>query len=503
MRPIETLLSLANLLAFFVLAIPLPRAVFWLRYWIPIALLIAVAQVLLEGARWQMLPAYVLIGLFFLIWLLQNSAAVVGLIGQILNHRLVIGIGVALGVLGLAVSLALPIILPVFRFPQPTGPYTIGTLIYHWVDADRPEVFSIDPNARRELMVQIWYPAKQGSFSAPTPYLQDADAVTTALARMHNLPDFTLKHFKYVTTNAAEAVPVAADQPSYPVLIFLEGLTGYRQMNTFQVEKLVSHGYIVVGIDQPGAAALVVFPDGHQIAVPSVTNVMQPLIHQSLSPAETAPLLNGQPMPNGIIPYFAQDVSFTLDQLASINTTDPQRTLTGKLDIQHIGVFGMSLGGMVGAEVCLIDPRIKACLLEDVAMTAAVVQQGLQQPSMWITRPADIMRLEREKAGGWSEQDIEQTQSTMRSVYENLPGAGYFVQVPGMFHIDLTDLTYLSPIFPNIGFSGPIGSQRAHEIINAYSVAFFDKHLKSSSATLLDRPAEQQYTEVRFEARQP
>ena len=411
MRPIETLLTLTDLVTFCILALPLPRGLSWLRYWVLIALLTAVVQVLVEGARWQMLPAYALTGLFFLVWLLRNIAPAGSLAGHILTHRLVVGLGVGLGVLGLVVAVALPIILPVFRFPQPSGPYAIGTLTYHWVDGDRPEIFTADPAARRELMVQIWYPAKQGLSASPAPYLQDADAVTTALARLHNFPGFALKHLKYVTTNAAEGVPIADEQPSYPVLILLEGLTGYRQMNTFQVEELVAHGYIVVGIDQPGAAATVVFPDGHQIAVPSVTNVMQPLIHQSLSPAETAPLLNGQAMPNGIIPYFAQDVSFTLDQLASINNTDPNNILTGKLDLQYTGVFGMSLGGMVGAEACLKDPRIKACLIEDVAMTAAVVEQSLQQPSMWITRDADTMRLEREKAGGWAEKDIEQTRA--------------------------------------------------------------------------------------------
>ena len=91
---------------------------------------------------------------------------------------------------------------------------------------------------------------------------------------------------------AAESVPAADDKLSYPVLIYLEGLTGYRQMNIFQVEELVSHGYIVVGIDQPGVAASVVFPDGHQIAGLSKMQ-MDPLIQQSASPAEKAPLLNG------------------------------------------------------------------------------------------------------------------------------------------------------------------------------------------------------------------
>ena len=74
MRPIEALLSLTNLLTFCVVAIPLPHVVRWMRYWVPIALLIAGAQVLVEGPRWQMIPAYALTGLFFLVWLLRNTA---------------------------------------------------------------------------------------------------------------------------------------------------------------------------------------------------------------------------------------------------------------------------------------------------------------------------------------------------------------------------------------------------------------------------------------------
>jgi hypothetical protein len=501
MRPLEILLSLTNLLTFCRLALPLSGSGLWLRYWVPAALLIAVTQVLMQGARWQMFPAYALTGIFFFVWLVQNNTPLGGVTEQSLTHRLVVGLGVGLGILGLVAAVALPIILPVFRFPQPSGPYAIGTVTYHWVDGERPEIFTTDPAARRELMVQIWYPAKQGVSSSPAPYLQDADAVTSALARLHKFPDFALKHFNYVTTNAAEGAPVADDQRGYPVLIFLEGLTGYRQMNTFQVEELVSHGYIVVGIDQPGAAALVVFPDGRQIAGLSKAQ-MEPLTQQSANPSAKAPLLNGQPFQDGVIPYFAQDVRFTLNQLAAINHTDPNKILTGKLDLAHTGMFGVSYGGIVGAEACLQDARLKACLVMDVLMTADVVEQGLQQPSMWITRPADTMRLEREKAGGWTEQDIEQTQRTMRAVYNRLPGAGYFVQAPGMFHVDLTDVDLLSPLAQMIGLSGPIGAERAHEIINAYSLAFFDRHLKGRPAALLDGPAEE-YPDVIFETRRP
>ncbi|NTU83969.1 MAG: hypothetical protein HGA45_32125 [Chloroflexales bacterium] len=105
-------------------------------------------------------------------------------------------------------TFALPIILPIFRFPPPSGPYAIGTLTYHWVDADRPEIFRANPQARRELMVQIWYPA-MGAQSAPrAPYMADADAVMAAFGRIHAKPAFIFGHFTYVTTNTISSAPL-------------------------------------------------------------------------------------------------------------------------------------------------------------------------------------------------------------------------------------------------------------------------------------------------------
>jgi len=184
MRPIEILLVLANLLTFFVLAIPRLRASRWPRYSAVIALLIAISQALIEGPRWQMVPAYALAGLFFLLWLLQGRKPAGEASRRSLANRLAAGLAVGLGVLGLAVSIVLPIIVPVFHFPHPTGPYGIGTLTYHWVDADRGEVFTADPHDRRELMVQIWYPAKKDPSAPRAPWVQDADAVAPALARL-------------------------------------------------------------------------------------------------------------------------------------------------------------------------------------------------------------------------------------------------------------------------------------------------------------------------------
>ena len=288
-------------------------------------------------------------------------------------------------------------------------------------------------------------------------------------------------------------------KPHYPVLIFLEGAIGFRQMNTFQVEALVSQGYIVAAIDQPHTAAVVVFPDGREVgALP--LDQMKPLIHQSHSPTPSAPMLNAGAFEKGIVPYLAQDISFTLNQLTLLNQADPNLILTGRLNLQKIGTFGVSLGGIVGGEACRIEPRLRACVFMDAPMPVDLVKSGLTQPALWITRDAKTMQLERRRSGGWSEADISEHQTSMRAVFDNSRGAGYFVQVPGMFHVNLTDVPFWSPLLPWLGITGPIDAQRAHDIINAYSLAFFNRHLLGRDEALMEGQTSQ-YPEVIFNAR--
>ena len=420
-------------------------------------------------------------------------------------RRLGLVLAVGLGGLVLTIFVAVPIMRPVFHFPKPGGPYAIGTLTYHWVDTDRADVFSADANARRELMGQIWYPATATKPSssllqlAHAPYVQNASALAKALSRLKNLPTALFGQFKHVTTHATVGAPVSDGKTNYPVLIFLQGAIGFRQMNTFQVEALVSQGYIVVAIDQPHTAAVVVFPDGREVGAMPLDQMI-PLIHQSHSPAAIPPTLNGRAFEEGIVPYLAHDVSFTLNQLAALNQGNPNAILTGRLNLAQVGTFGISLGGIVGSEACRIEPRVRACLFMDAPMPVDVVKFGLQQPTLWITRDADTMRLERRRSGGWSESEISEHQTSMRAAFAKSQVAGYFVQVPGMFHVNFTDVPYWSPLLPWLGVTGPINAQRAHNIINAYSVAFFNRHLLGNAEALLDDPSSQ-YPEVIFSAR--
>jgi pimeloyl-ACP methyl ester carboxylesterase len=332
-------------------------------------------------------------------------------------------------------------------------------------------------------MAQLWYPAGDAPAAPRAPYLPDADAVLPALARFLGVRTSVLAPLGALVTNARIAAPLSEDEPTYPVVVMLVGIKGsYRQVQTFQAEELASRGYVVVALDQPSTVAVVRFPDGREIAY-----------DDRWDPPRSAFM-------DEHIPYLARDAPFVLDRLASLGGDGPSGDLSGRLDLERVGLVGHSFGAIVGAEACHLDRRLLAAVLEDAAMPTDVVRDGLRQPAMFITRDAETMRLERRVAGGWPESDIDEALSTMRSVYERLPGDGYFIRVPGMFHLDMTDAPILSPLVPWPGLAGPIGSERAHRIINAYSVAFFDRTLRGQRPPLLDGPSDE-FPEVLLERR--
>ena len=68
-----------------------------------------------------------------------------------------------------------------------------------------------------------------------------------------------------------------------------------------------------------------------------------------------------------------------------------------------------------------------------------------------------------------------------------------------MFHSNFTDIPNWSQWASMMRLAGPINGQRAHDIVNACAVAFFDRHLADLPALL---PL-LQYPEVRLESRRP
>ena len=361
-------------------------------------------------------------------------------------------------------------------FAKPTGKYAIGTVSYCVTDPNREEIFITDKHQARQIPIQVWYPAEKTSQSDYAPYIPEATKVSEAISELLHIPKALLYPLQFKRSNALAKAPVNKEKAQYPVLLYLTGLYGHRCINTFQIQELVSQGYIVVGIDCPIAVALATFPDGSTLKSLPRT-LIDPMLNESLT--EENPLLNynGKTFEGGLIAYFAKDVSQVIDFLTALNTNDPNHLLYNKLNLDRLGAFGVSLGGVIVSEASWRDRRIKASLIMESPIPKKIAQTGLPVPTMVITRPAEAMRAERKKSGGWTESDIEQHLSTMRALFENT-AESEFVQLPDMFHVDFTDVPLWIPFAQSLGLSGSTPIEETHDKLNSLTLNFFEEYLQ-------------------------
>jgi len=117
--------------------------------WVAFPVLFIGVHLVLEGYRWQMIPAYLVTGLVstWAVWRMFFSV-------NEFRYRTLFATLTTAGILFLAGSTGLALMLPVFQLPAPTGPYQVGTVSYHWTDVTRQEVHTRSPSDQRELVVQ-------------------------------------------------------------------------------------------------------------------------------------------------------------------------------------------------------------------------------------------------------------------------------------------------------------------------------------------------------------
>ena len=198
------------------------------------------------------------------------------------------------------------------------------------------------------------------------------------------------------------------------------------------------------------------------------------------------------------------DVSFVLDQLEILNDRDPTGRLTGRLDLARIGYLGASFGGSVLVQALVDEPRIKAGLAEDgkpYFSDAALID--LRRPLMYMQSAAPYIPSTDAQLARWglttvtyksAEQDhyVRQMQLVGRAV-----GPIYNVYIRRTNHLTFSDLDLIIRL-PD---SNLMNIRRAHEIINAYTVAFFARYLNGTSGRLVDGRTPSPYEEVTVAAR--
>ncbi|MEP7285358.1 MAG: hypothetical protein ABI947_06290 [Chloroflexota bacterium] len=337
-------------------------------------------------------------------------------------------------------------------FPAPSGPYKVGTVLRQWTDSTRDEPFTPDTSDKRELLVQLWYPADSQASGAFAPYMSASDQTLTVFEALingsHDL-QLALPHDKFAAylSHAYADAALATDQPSYPVLVFSPGFTATPSMYTVQLEELASQGYIIAAINYTYGSAVTAFPDGRTV------------------------MINPQFNASSNFPVWVQDQVFVINQLEALNASDPDKRFIGKLDLKHLGLFGHSLGGGVALKVGLLDSRVSAILSEDSPPLGSRIDKSL---------PQAVMLMESEHNLGAND-----------AAYQQAKGAIYHLAMGGFEHDNFADFSLWPGIAPlkTVSSLGEVDPVRSFKIVNTYALAFFDKYLKGKPETLLDGPS--------------
>ncbi len=349
--------------------------------------------------------------------------------------------------------------------PKPTGKYFVGVTYLSFTDEKRIELFDNDQKNKREITVKVWYPADVKS--KPEPYLRNID--------------FAIKYcmfpetYRNLMTNSALNIPVSNNAEKFPILIFSHGWGEHPAQNTILMEELASHGYIVFSVAHHYECKYSEYPDVKTSHIEFSSLRFQKIIGQQQDPKamewymkmfaatndnERAQVFHGT---NDVLPwlkegakYWAEDISFIMDQVKDINST--LGILKGKIDTDRIGAFGMSMGGIATSELCLNDPRVKAGISIDGGLLGSMIHGELDIPFMFLSSKRYVGY--GPLFSGKSTEDC------------------YALAIKNADHYNLTDYS-LYPS-PQVSFLlGTIDGKRALDITDALVLSFFEKYLKN------------------------
>ena len=455
MRPLEIIIPI---LVSLYLVWQRPRP-FWLRLLPAFTFIALVLHLIVEGYRWQMIPLY---ALTLMQMLLSFFGAELKRLGSFLTLIL------------LAVSAALPVLLPVPSFPASSGPYQVGTRIYELTDLGRQEIYSgkIEP---RRFQIQVWYPSEPGSSDVRAPWMAKAEIFAPAIAKYIRMPSFFLDHLTLVRTPAYQESKMAHMEEGYPVILFSHGWNGFNTQNTGQAIQLASHGYVVVGVQHTYGAVITVFDDGtiarnNPSALPS-----------------GAPDAEYEAAARKLVDQWAGDLGYAMDFLEE-QDDHAESPFYKSLDLSRVGVYGHSTGGGAAIEFCGTDLRCKALLGMDPFMrpvSREVLENGVPQPSFFMFSQR------------WADDVDSRNNQLFHRFILNTPQILGVIYIEGTAHYDFSDLPLLSPLAPRLGLKGPINGKRVTGIINDYLLSFFDGTLKGIPMDLFEEQ-NQKYNEVRF-----
>ncbi|MCK5076083.1 MAG: hypothetical protein KAR38_06885, partial [Calditrichia bacterium] len=288
------------------------------------------------------------------------------------------------------------------NLPEPTGSFQIGTKYLLLIDNNRNEIFAPDTTQKRELPVQVWYPAVPDKNAKPEPYLKDSKTISKIFARSQGVPflPFILEHLNLVKTHSYPDAQISKGNLKFPVIIFSHGLMQFYKFNTSLMEELVSNGYVVFSISHPYDTPCAIYPDqsikiyGKKNNIEDDANTHKPKTEQKMQEVyeklQKTDNLNEQRLLyrefyalqprwwNLSNDVWLQDTRFFIDKLDSLN----EKQFDGQLDLNQIGVMGFSFGGGTAGLMAMTDGRVKAGINLDAWQPGHTLETNISCPFM-------------------------------------------------------------------------------------------------------------------------
>lgn len=360
------------------------------------------------------------------------------------------------------------------ELPEPTGTFAIGRRTYYWTDETRPETITDDPNDKRTMLVQIWYPAESDRAAKAAPYIENLDELYASAPNLRIAQSIKIK--------AKENAPPSTALAKFPVIVFAPGLGESISTYAGILENLVSHGYVIAAFNPSYDAGAFKMPDGRTVSHAQIWG-------REISGSWTG--ANRDKFYDDRRRAWAADMSFVLDRLEKLDGE-----LSGKLDFSSVGALGHSFGAQALTITCADDRRFKACVnLDGLDRGSAFLPNAkgvnLKQPFAFFTKIDSATEYELKVMGfSRSEYDarerrrmLEIWRPAMKSRLATLDQGTYFVVFRGATHASFSDGPLLEIDPPDETLADR--KVRA-EVINQYVLAFFDKFQRSRASRLFD-----------------
>jgi hypothetical protein len=363
-----------------------------------------------------------------------------------------------------------------FRYPQPTGPFQIGTGYLFLEDPNRFDTYSDAPDDHRWISVKLWYPADPEPGATLETY--GYDDFDRSMVEVGFLDSTYITDVGAQPSASFRDAPVSSTGAPWPIVIYSP--SAFMVSNVFLCEELASHGYVVMVVGHPywcefyfdGEGEIFRFDksNSHYVAMWEEEDSLETIqtkerITRATEGEEKLELYRtlNEIMPTEVadLNHWHDDIDFLIDQLMEMNGSDGP--YEGRLDTDRIGIMGYSKGGALAGQMCGMSDRVKAGINFDGFMFGGVVENDIEKPFMIFGQIIS-----------W----CQECPSINLPFFERARADAYRVEIINANHSTFTDIPLLRNYIVPDGVLTSLDGEVSSGVIESYVLAFFDTYVR-------------------------